>query len=250
MSKKKSAEAKAARAARAQALIEERRKDEQRRRFFVVGGIVAAVVVIGVLAWFLAMQDDSGEATDQQSTPTSQAIDEYAVVVGDAEAPATVTLYEDLQCPACAQLEAAVGDQLSQAIDDGSVKVEYRMISFLDNASTNEYSSRAMNAALVVLQEAGVDSFREFHDILFARQPAEGGAGYTDDELVELAVEAGAEESAVRPGIEDKVFDQWITNATDQSSKDGVNGTPTVEVDGERVEGDPVQAITDAVTGQ
>lgn len=249
MSKKKSTEAKAARAARAQALIEERRKAERRRGMLVVGaGVLIAALLIGLVTWFLATRDTTGSGGG--STPQSQAVDGYSVVVGEQDAPKTVTVYEDLQCPACAQLEAAVGDTLSQGIEDGSIKVEYRLISFLDGASSNQYSSRAMNSSLVVLEEAGLESFREFHDALYARQPAEGGAGFTDDELIDIAVEAGAEEAAVRPGIEDKIYDQWIKDATDQSSKDGVTGTPTVEIDGERVEGDPVQAITQAVNGQ
>ena len=36
----------------------------------------------------------------------------------------------------------------------------------------------------------------------------------------------------MRPGIENGRYDQFVVNATDQMSQDGVNGTPTVLVDG------------------
>jgi protein-disulfide isomerase len=241
MSKKKAAET---RAARAQALIETRRKAERRRRLIAFAGVAAVVVVVAIGAWFLATRDSTGD--QPAATPTAPQIDGYSVVLGEEDAPHTVAIYEDLQCPACAQLEATVGDQLSQGVDDGTVKVEYRLISFLDNMSTNDYSSRAMNAALVVLDETGPEAFRAFHDELYAQQPSEGGAGYSDDELIDLAVDAGADADAIRPGIEDKAFDQWIQNATDQSSKDGVTGTPTVEVDGERAD-NPVQGILEVL---
>ena len=62
-------------------------------------------------------------------------------------------------------------------------------------------------------------------------------SGFTDDELVDRAVAAGATESEVRPQIEGKVYEQWIKNATDQMSKDGYNSTPTILIDGK--ESDP-----------
>jgi len=46
------------------------------------------------------------------------------------------------------------------------------------------------------------------------------------------------------------IYDQWIKNATEAMSRDGVNGTPTAVVDGERVEGsthDTVDAVLAAV---
>ena len=86
------------------------------------------------------------------------------------------------------------------AIADGKVKVEYRIVSFLDDASENEYSSRAANALYVVADTAGPDAFAKFHTLLYENQPAEGTAGPDDDQLIAWAVEAGADEAAVRPG--------------------------------------------------
>jgi protein-disulfide isomerase len=94
-----------------------------------------------------------------------------------------------------------------------------------------------------VQAEAGPEAFAELHRILFEYQPAEGTAGPSDAQLVAWAVEAGADETAVRPGIEGGEYDQFVVNATDQMSKDGVNGTPTVLVDGELVEGTPADAV-------
>lgn len=253
MSKKSKKLANENRAARAQALIEERRQAEQRRRMLAIGGVVLAVVLIGALAWFLASRDSTGDdpaANADQSEPTAAQIQDYGIVLGEADAPKTVTVYEDLQCPACQSLEMSVGQKLTDGLKSGAIQVDYRLISFLDGASTNEYSSRATNAVLVVLEESGPEVFKDFHDELYAQQPAEGGDGFTDDELIDLAVEAGADEAAITTGIKSKIYDQWIKNATDQSSKDGVTGTPTVEIDGERVEDDPVAAINAAVDGQ
>ena len=63
------------------------------------------------------------------------------------------------------------------------------------------------------------------------------------------AVEAGADESAVRPGVEELEFRQWTENATDQMSRDGVTGTPTVVVDGERQPEPSLQSSIETALG-
>jgi len=227
-------------AERAAAALREQQASERRRQFAIVGAVVAVLAIIGGLAWWgISRGDTSGEAASNAPANT----DGYAVVVGDADAPITMKFYEDPQCPICKAFEEQVGDQVSAAVAAGDLKVEYHVVSFLDHASENDYSSRAANALYSVADVAGVEVFKKFHDELYANQPDEGTAGPEDDELIASAVEAGAEESAVRSAIEDKVFEQWIVNATDQMSKDGVNGTPTVFIDGEKVEGTPQDAI-------
>ena len=194
-------------------------------------GVVAALLAIVVGGYLVqSTRDASGRA----ATAPAGVTDTYGVMVGDATAPHTVTVYEDFQCPICHDFEARAGDRLRKAVDAGRIRLDYRMVAFLDAASTTDYSTRALNAAAVVLDTSGQDVFLEFHDLLFDHQPPEGSAGLSDAELVRYAVRAGADESAVRPGIEGLRFRQWAVNATSQMSRDGVNGTPTVLVDGEK----------------
>jgi protein-disulfide isomerase len=86
---------------------------------------------------------------------------------------------------------------------------------------------------MAVLSTAGPQAFIKFHEIAYANQPPEGSAGVPDSTLVDWAVQAGADESKVKPLIDGNVYHQWVVNATDQMSKDGVNGTPTVYIDGQ-----------------
>jgi protein-disulfide isomerase len=236
------------RAARAAAVLESQRREEQRRRRTTVAAVVAALVVALGLGYLVTTTlDASGE-----SAVAPGGTDDYAVVVGDADAPTSLSFYEDPQCPICRQFEAAVGEDVSQAVAEGEVQVEYHVVSFLDTASANEWSSRAANALMVVQDLAGPEAFVRMHELLYDNQPQEGTEGPSDAQLVAWAVEAGAEEAPAREGIESGKFDQWVVNATDQMSKDGVNGTPTVFVDGEKVEGTPadsVAAVREALEG-
>ena len=227
---------------RAAAALREQQRAERRRQLLIVGTVVAVLAIIGGLTWFaISRGDTTGEAIDQSGTPGNT--DGYAVVVGEADAPLTMKFYEDPQCPICQQFEAQVGPDVASAIQAGKVKVEYHIVSFLDRASKNEYSSRAANALYVVADAAGPDVFKKFHDLLYENQPAENTAGPSDDQLIDWAVEAGAEETAVSQPIKDDVYEQWIKNATNQMSVDGVNGTPGVFIDG-KLQPDPGTAVS------
>lgn len=244
MSKKNRADSRTERAA---AALAAQRHREQRRRTLVVGGIVLVVLVVVVAVLFSIT---SGNDTSGRSAAVPAGVsDTYTVAVGDASAPHTVAVYEDFQCPICRDFEAATKDRLRAAVDAGKIRLEYHMVAFLDRASTTDYSSRALNAAAVVLDTSGVDTFLAFHDLLYAHQPAEGSAGLSDQQLVSYAVQAGADASAVKPGIDNQKFHQWTVNATDQMSKDGVTGTPTVFVDGKMQPGTGLQASIDYALG-
>jgi protein-disulfide isomerase len=147
----------------------------------------------------------------------------------------SVVVYEDFQCPVCKAFEENVGAMLTDKIDQGVVQLEYRPIAFLDRASTTKYSSRALATAACALDDGGPDVFHKLHDLLFANQPEEGSDGLPDSKLADLAAEAGADKASVESCQEAGTFDGWVAKVTDQASKDGISGTPTYFVDGDKV---------------
>ncbi len=86
-----------------------------------------------------------------------------------------------------------------------------------------------------MLDTSGPDVAKKFHDLLFEDQPEEGSAGLSDSRLLDYAVQAGAAKADVQQGIADRTFEQWVKNVGDQASKDGVNSTPTVLVNGKKL---------------
>lgn len=228
------------RSERAAALREEQRLRERRRRVGIVAGVVGTVLVLVVGAvWLSSRKDTSGDVA--ASAP--RGVDDYTVSVGEADAPTTITVYEDPQCPICKAFEDRVSGPVAQAVEAGDVRVDYRIVSFLDRASDNEYSSRAANALMAVQDVAGSAAFARMHATVYDHQPREGTAGPEDGQLVDWAVEAGAPEAKVRPLIEHDSFGQYVVNATDQMSRHGVNGTPTVLIDGKSVGDSPADAV-------
>ncbi|MBA2465571.1 MAG: thioredoxin domain-containing protein [Nocardioidaceae bacterium] len=228
-------------AERAAAIRLEQERQEKRRRVYVVIGVVLVLVLLLGLGY--AVQS-SRDTTGQVATPPTGVVDEYAVPRGATAAPVTVTIFEDFMCPFCGDFETASRELLEQYVDDGDVLVEYRVVSFLDGASDgSDYSTRAMNALGVVLDTAGQDAAVRFHDVLFDEQPEEGTEGLSDDDLIRLAVQAGASEADVTSPIRDRKFEQWVENATDEASQGEVNQTPTVLVDGEVMEFETIEDL-------
>lgn len=222
---------------RARALVRAQQRRERLRKATLVGAVVLVLLVlVGVGVYVQASRDKTGKvATQVPDNLTGR----YSVTLGKPSAPTTIKLYEDLQCPVCRAFEAATGAQVRAAIAAGKVKVDYHMVAFLDRSSTTNYSSRALNAAMVVLDTAGRGAFEKFHTLLYDHQPPEGSAGLTDGQLIDYAVQAGADRSKVSKPIEDNRYHQWVLNATNQMSLDHVTGTPTVFINGKNAGNNP-----------
>ena len=219
----------------------------ERRRRSVIGGVAAAAVVVVALVVVIVIQM-ARTSTSADAAAPANTVDGTVIAVGSADAPVTVDVYEDFQCPNCKAFEDESGATLDQLVADGTVQARYHGMAFLDTNANDQYSTRALNAAAVVLATAGPDAFQTFHDLLFANQPAEGGSGLSDEQLVEFAGQAGATGSTVELGIRDLTYGDWVKTATDQASKDGVTGTPTVFVDGAKLADLSAPGLAAAVT--
>ena len=91
---------------------------------------------------------------------------------------------------------------------------------------------RSAGAFSIVLDKSGADVAKKFHDLLYENQPDESGPFPESSELADLAVQAGASESDVRDAIEGDQGTPWVTQATKAATDAGVQGTPTIVLDG------------------
>jgi protein-disulfide isomerase len=220
----------------------------ERRRRTVLGGVVAGVLLVVVLVVVVVVQTHRTSTSADAAAPAHTTGNGYVFAVGSADAPVTLDLYEDFQCPNCKALEDSTGRTIDDLVAAGTAQVHYHGMAFLNTAENHQYSTRALNAAAVVANAAGTDAYETFHDLLFANQPDEGGSGLTDDQLIGYAAQAGASGTTVESGIRDLVYGDWVTQAEDQASKDGVTGTPAVFVDGTQLKDLSPGGLTAAVT--
>ena len=220
-------------------------KSKTRRRQSIIGGVVVAVLLVAVGVGALVQAQRTNTSTSSTAPAGTSGTANQTIAVGVTGAPVTVTLYEDFQCPACKNLHDTSGPTLQSLVDKGKIRLEYRPIAFLDRFSSTEYATRALNAAACVVNSKPA-AFTAYHGLLMDNQPPENTAGLPDTKLTELAAEAGA--GGLGTCISDRTFGGWTKRVTDQSSKDKVNGTPTVLVNGTVLKDTSPAGLTAAVT--
>lgn len=229
------------------------RERQRRRRLNMVGGI-GLVVLIAVGGIGIGVQAQRGRLSGPIATPTGATGDrgQDGLAFGPADAEVTIDVYEDFQCPACKAWEAQSGTTIKSMYHDRGVRVVYHTLAFLNRASTTDYSSRSANAAACA---ADSKVFPAFHNQLFASQPEEGSDGLSNGELIQLGQDVGAIEDPFPSCVEDGEYGDWVDLVTDHASKQGVNATPTVRLNGDPLtesDGTPpspetiIQAVADA----
>jgi protein-disulfide isomerase/uncharacterized membrane protein YphA (DoxX/SURF4 family) len=211
--------------------------------------IAAGTVVVLLLITLIGAGVQSGRAKIDSDVGTTNATAATGVRVGNQQAPVLVDVYEDFQCPVCNDLEqSGLATDLAAKVKATNIKVNYHVMSFLDSLSGgNKYSSRAANAGYCASDQTP-EAFGKFHDILFGKssgaknQPAEGSKGKPDSQLIAWGKEAGITSAAFSTCVTSNQHKDLVTAVTEEASKRGVNGTPTIFVAGARVgsEGDTV----------
>lgn len=224
----------AARVVREQ-LARERRR---RRTLWTSVGAVVVLVIAGLIGWSVW----SGQKSDTFTAPPGVNDAGNGIVIGGG--PVTIDLYEDYICPACKQFQQVSGATIDKLVADGKARVIFHPVAYLDRYSTTEYSTRSSAAAGCAARGG---KFKEFSDALFARQPAEGGPGLSNDELTDIGAGVGLDRDDFGSCVRDGTYRPWTDKVTEDASRAGITGTPTVMVDGKAV-ADPTPAgITAAV---
>ncbi len=140
----------------------------------------------------------------------------------------------DFICPICNNFEKQYSADLQTWRDGGKATVEYRPMGFLDQSSTTNYSSRAANAAACVANESP-EKYNDFFQKLYADQPAENSAGLANADLKKMATDVGAKD--IGSCVDDGTYRPYVKVITAEALAYGVNGTPSVYVDGKKWDG-------------
>ncbi|WP_053387103.1 DsbA family protein [Leucobacter japonicus] len=220
------------------------KKREKRNRIFLQGGIAVGVLaVLAIVALVLTQSiKPAGPGPENMASGGAVITKDLKVVSGPAleaggdrvapetntdELPVNVTLYADYMCPYCGQFEQQYGTMFENYVGSGDVNLEIYPLNFLDNASLGtKYSTRAANLFACVVDQQPDYAFKLHNTLLSADvQPAESTTGLTDDQLVEQAVAAGAEDTTeLRQCVKDRQFGSFIAANYKQVSEVGILG--------------------------
>jgi len=194
--------------------------------WFAIWTSVAVVAVIAVVVVLVMMMNN--KATDPGLAPDSSGVNQEtgAIVFGDGAD--TVSTWVDFMCPYCGQFEETEGETITQLIDEGRITLELHPVAILDRLSQGtEYSSRAASAMYAVAEADPANAYA-FLVAMYDNQPAEQTAGLTDEEIVQVAKDAGVDVTAE---LEAAILDhKFLDFAQSQELPEGATGTPTLAI--------------------
>ncbi|REE03242.1 thioredoxin domain-containing protein [Citricoccus nitrophenolicus] len=176
--------------------------DSRKKRTWVVPAVLVAVAVLLVGTVIVSALGGTGSTgAAEPSAPAEPAPTrveglqlseaerhdpEDLLAAGPVDAPVTLVVFSDYQCPFCARWSEETLPLMMEHVDAGDLRIEWRDVNVFGPAS--ERAARASYAA------ARQGAFWEYHDALF-----EGGHKRSEAQLSEEALTALAEELGLDP---------------------------------------------------
>jgi protein-disulfide isomerase len=163
---------------------------------------------------------DVGAWSDNESPVPVDAKDP---VWGNRNAPVTMVVFSDFQCPFCSRVEATV-DQVKTTYGKEKLRIVWKH----DPLPFHQNAKPASEAAQGVFALAGNDAFWKFHDTAFKNQQS-----LSTDNYVKWAKESGVKDEAkFKQGLEAHTWADKVDKDLAVGKQVGANGTPHFMING------------------
>lgn len=157
-------------------------------------------------------------------------------IQGPIDAPLALVEYGDYQCPYCGEAYPII-KEIQQKLGD-RLCFAFRNFPLVNAHAHAEHAAEAAEAA------GAQGKFWEMHDLLFENQGA-----LEDENLAQYALELGLDARRLLSEVQSGAHVARIREDFKQGAREGVNGTPTLFINGVRFDDEPdVEAIVAALT--
>jgi protein-disulfide isomerase len=236
---------------RRQILRQKQRAQSRRKRLLIISGVLL-LAVLATTALILQGPRPTEEVGEiVQVTPQTWPAED-GKALGPADAPVVVVEYADFQCPFCRQYHDQVQPRLIEDyIQSGKVRYEYRHLIVIDRNVGGTESRRAAEASQCALDQG---RFWDYAEILFANQGREGSGAFSDARLEAFAGAIGLDTEQFNACLDSDRFSREVQSDEAQAASLQLRGTPSVLVNGARVENPlsyaQLQAAVDAALAE
>ena len=214
---------------------------------FEGGGMSTGVAIIGFVLCFLAggavmwgydshrikggiTADASGASTPGAKWADSDSpipVTSEDPMWGNRNAPVTVVIFSDFQCPFCSRVEPTL-DQVKTTYGPDKVRLIWKN----EPLPFHEKAKPAAEAAMTVFALKGSDGFWKFHDTAFKNQKDLSPESYE-----KWAKEAGVDVTAYKNALSSHKMMKKIEEDAALGQKVGANGTPAFRINGTELSG-------------
>jgi protein-disulfide isomerase len=202
-----------------------------------------AVVAIAIAIVLVVVSLTSAAKSPVTITTASSALSECgSPTCGQANAPVTIDIYADFQCPYCARADGVLQQLASQYIDTGKVKLVYHNFPIIGPES--QTAAQAAECA------GDQNKFWAYANYLFTHQNGENTGAFSPDALKGFAAQLGLNQSAFNSCLDSGKYSALVHQQAVEGQQRGVNVTPTFFINGQKFEGalpyNQMAAIIDA----
>lgn len=226
--------------------------------------LVGVIALIGIVVAYVLMSspadsgdasasgetgEDSGGVVDVVEPEGSDQIDlthverrsaEDPLAIGDTDAPVTLVVFSDYQCPYCATWSDETLPEMMNYVDDDQLRIEWRDVNVY-----GEHSERASKAAYAAALQ---DTFWEYHDELYAGGQIRDPSGLGEDALLELAADLELDTDQFTEDMHSEETEQQIVENQQLGTDMGAYSTPAFVIGGEPILGaQPTSVFVEAV---
>ncbi len=183
--------------------------------------VVLAAIAVAVAGLMVVLSQVGGGG----SRETLAGIPQDGTRLGRDDAPVTIRLYEDFQCPACGQFARdTLPEVIGRHVEPGDVKLVSETLVFIGPDS--------VPAARAAFAAGEQDRYWQYAALLFENQGAENSGYVTDEFLKKLAkktegLDVGEWNEARQGG-----FEKQLRAVQQKAEEAGVNSTPTLVISG------------------
>lgn len=165
---------------------------------------------------------------------------EDPLAIGEADAPVTMIVFSDYQCPYCSAWSAETLPSMMEYVEAGQMRIEWRDLNVFGPASVQ--ASRAAYAA--ALQ----DEFWEYHHRLHPDGEILSEDQLSPEALVDLAAEIGLDAEQFTEDMNSEEVAEQIDENAELGYSIGAYSTPTFIIGGTPMVGaQPTEVFTQAV---
>lgn len=202
-----------------------------------IAGIGGVLLIVGA---FLLQRPAEGavDATGlvPPATPTPVAYADGRTL-GLADAPVTLEVWSDFQCPVCRRYAETVEPALVRdLVANGTLRIVHRDAAFQGQRARLAYDE-SVEAGAGARCAAVQDRYWPFHDWLFANQAGENRGGFADARLRAIARSAGLDVAAWDACRASGEQQTAVRGETQKGVARGIDATPTLFIDGQQIVG-------------
>ena len=200
----------------------QRQKRGMGRHAVSVAVAVAAFAILGIGVLFIT----SGRTSAPDLAPGTNN------VIGEATAPIQIEEWGDFQCPPCRAFAQDIERELKRAyVQTGTVRFTFKHMAFLGDES--------VQAAAASECAAEQGQFWAYHDRLYAEQRGRNSGTFSKHNLKLWGADLGLDTASFNACVDDDRAVARVRAETEEGRQKGVQRTPTVFINGQKIEGVP-----------